>query len=113
MKVSGLFCTNGYLLNEEAYQGAMGFSKATIALHCATELSSERGIVEDADYADIRKACSVVQEHLSGMMMMINMRSDYFSGACPTLNRHTAGFMHAVIGMVHGRKFVDSRESER
>ena len=111
--VPGLFCTNGYLINEEAYQGAMGFIKATIAFHRATKLSSEREMVEHADYADIKKACSVVQEHLSGMMLMINMRSDYFSGAWPIWTRHTAGFMHAVIGTVHDRKFEDSMESER
>ena len=111
--VPGLFCTNGYLLNDEAYRGAMGFIKATIAIHRATTLSRERQIAGDADYADIKMACKVVQEHLSAMMLMINVRSRHFSGACPTWSWHSSGFMHAVFGTVHGGMFVDSMESER
>ena len=61
----------------------------------------------------IKKACHIVQEHLSAFMLIVNGRSDHFAGAYPLLTWHTSGNMHAVFGTLREGKFADIMDTDR
>lgn len=114
--VPGLFCTNGYQLSDTAYRGALGFLKATAALQRARTLSPEyaRSLLSTTMSDEpIKKACHIVQKHLSAFMLIVNGRSGHFDGAYPILTWHMSGNMHAVFGTLREGKFADIMDSDR
>ena len=109
--VPGLVCTHGYHLPEKAYRSVLGFVKAATAFQRALSLSSPEQEVE-AD-ADLKKACQILQDHLSAIMVIVHESSDHFSDQYPILHWNMSGKMHAVLGTVRERKFVDIMENQK
>ena len=109
--VPGLVCTNGYHLPEKAYRSVLAFVKAATACQRALTLSSPEQEVE-AD-ADLKKACQILQDHLSAIMVIVHESSDHFSDQYPILHWNMSGKMHAVLGTVRERKFVDIMENQK
>ena len=105
--VPDLFYSRGYILDGGGYLAAVHWVRTTMAMQRKVSL-----VPEEVD-VDVDKALRAVEQHLSGLLVITDLRSEHFTDAFPAHNWHMSGNMHAVPGTVVAGGFRDAMANEK
>ena len=96
-----LFCVGKPMFNDANYQGAFGLLRGAMVYQRYQSLKG----VEARSY---NQAEQVVRSHLAGIVLMVDMRSEYFGEDFPVHNWKMSGAAHAIQGTVINGEFRDT-----
>ena len=120
-----LFCVGKSLFNDSNYWGAMTYMSVTLACERYVSLSTrtepeplstrepEPEPVNEAPYPSVREAMHSLRAHLAGVLVITDMRSNYFGDGLPLHKWHMSGKMHAVQGTFANGEFRDTCAHEK
>ena len=96
-----LFCVDKYCFNDANFWGAMGFMTASMVCR------RHGTLCEDAS-SRFEDALDVLRAHLGGIIVLADMRSEYFTDTYPVHMMKMSGNAHAVEGTLVNGEFRDS-----
>ena len=101
-----LFCVDKLCFNETNYQGVTNYMVAALALQRSQVL---RGCsINPQEVPCVNTAIHTMKSHLEGLLVVTDMRSNYFGESYPLHQWRISGKVHAVQGLFANGSFQDT-----
>ena len=98
-----LYCKGKHIFNDANYWGAMELIRLTLADHMYSRLCKN-----SPPNPPLEDTLKCMREHLTGIIVLVDMRSTYFDDRYPVPRWHMAGKAHAVLGQWSDGEFQDA-----
>ena len=104
-----LFCVGKPYFNDANFSGAMGFMTAMMVYERYGSLCTDGG----SGLPAFDNALEVFKAHLAGVIVLTDMRSEFFGDRYPIHQYKTSGKAHAVLGTFVNGEFRDTYAHEK
>jgi len=98
-----LYCVGKPYFNDANYWGAIAFIRVSLAYHMYDHLCKN-----SPPNPPLEDTLKCMREHLTGIIVLVDMRSTYFGDRYPIPRWHMAGKAHAVLGQWSDGEFQDA-----
>lgn len=104
-----LFCVGKSLFNDRNYRGAIDYMMLALAWERYDDLS----IMDESACTTLDEKQQCLRAHLAGILVVTEMRSDYFGNCFPLHQWYMSGKLHAVQGTFANGEFRDTSAHDK